>query len=100
MRGRASDQIRAAGRAFSPVYLEEILMRAPEVGNWFQFVVPARGGDGIKIRCELSKGQQPTAALADALAGRMRAATGATFEVELVEKLPRSPGKAARVVHE
>jgi len=100
MRGRAADQIRAAGRSFSPVYLEEILMRAPEVGNWFQFVVPARGGDGIKIRCELSKGQQPTAALADALAGRMRAATGATFEVELVEKLPRSPGKAARVVHE
>lgn len=100
MRGRAVDQIRAAGRSFSPVYLEEILMRAPEVGNWFQFVVPARSSDGIKIRCETSKGQKPTPELADALAGRMRAATGATFQIELVEKIPRSPGKAARVVHE
>lgn len=100
MRGRAFDQIRFRGRSLSPIYLEELLMRMPEVGNWFQFVVPASDGDHLKVRCELSGRAGAIAGLADALAGRMESATGLPFEFEIVDQLPRPSGKAARVVVE
>jgi len=100
LRGRASDQVHFRGKPLSPIYLEEHLMRMPEVGNWFQIVMPAPDDVRIKIRCEPARGTGPTRELAGALAVRMEAATGLPFEIELVEELPRTPGKAARVVRE
>lgn len=100
LRGRAYDQLQFRGKALSPIYLEEFLMRMPEVGNWFQFVMPASDGARIKVRFELADGVRPVAGMAAMLAGRMESATGLPFEFEHVEELPRSSGKAARVVRE
>ncbi|HEU4409032.1 MAG TPA: AMP-binding protein [Polyangiaceae bacterium] len=100
MRGRAVDQIRYRGRALSPVYLEELLMRMPEVGNWFQLVVPSPDAAVMKIRCELAAGVAPERGLAARLAAAMSAAAGLPFEIEIVDRLPRPTGKVARVVKE
>ncbi|WP_437613414.1 AMP-binding protein [Sorangium sp. So ce834] len=100
MRGRAFDQMRFHGKEISPIHLEEHLMRMPEVGNWFQFVVPASDQGRIKIRCELASGVEPGAPLAEALATRMQAATSLPIEFEFVDELPRTGVKAVRVVRE
>ncbi|WP_242516059.1 phenylacetate--CoA ligase family protein [Sorangium cellulosum] len=100
MKGRAFDQIRLRGKALSPVHLEEILLRMPEVGDWFQFVLPASDEGRITVRCELARGVERSAALAEALATRMRAATTLPFDFELVDALPRAGVKVARLVRE
>ncbi|HZH17726.1 MAG TPA: AMP-binding protein [Archangium sp.] len=100
MRGRAFDQLYFRGRPLSPLYLEEFLMRMPEVGNWFQFVLPSSDSARIRLRCEPADGIAPSQALATTLASRMEAATGLTFDIELVTRLPRPTGKAVRVVRE
>ncbi|NMO15934.1 AMP-binding protein [Pyxidicoccus fallax] len=100
MKGRAFDQLHFRGRPLSPFFLEEFLMRMPEVGNWFQFVMPASDSARIKIRCELADGVPPSAELAATLASRMEASTGLPFDIELVDHLPRPNGKAVRVVRE
>ena len=56
LRGRQVDQIIIQDTPFSPFYLEEFLMRLPEVGNWFQFVTSPSGSEQLKIRCELASG--------------------------------------------
>ncbi|WP_050435797.1 phenylacetate--CoA ligase family protein [Chondromyces crocatus] len=98
LRGRAFDQIRFRGRALSPIYLEEHLLRMPEVGNWFELIMPTCDESRIKVRCELSRGAKHHPGLADVLAGKMEHATGLPFEMEIVERMPRPTVKAARVV--
>ncbi|HYO51355.1 phenylacetate--CoA ligase family protein [Archangium sp.] len=100
MRGRVVEQLQFRGRPFSPFYLEELLMRMPEVGNWFQFVLPASDSARVRIRCELAAGVQPSASLAHMLASRMESSAGLPVEFEFVDQLPRSSGKAVRVVRE
>lgn len=100
MRGRAFDQLQFRGKALSPLFLEEFLMRIPEVGNWFQFVMPSSDSARIKIRCELADGVQPSNALAATIAHQMEATTRLPFDIEFVEHLPRPGGKAVRVVRE
>ncbi|QRK10778.1 AMP-binding protein [Archangium violaceum] len=100
MKGRAFDQIYFRGKPFSPFFVEEFLMRIPEVGNWFQFVMPASDSARIKIRCELANGVLPSAELASMIANRMEASTGLLFDIELVDYLPRPTAKATRVVRE
>ncbi|WP_437309481.1 phenylacetate--CoA ligase family protein [Sorangium sp. So ce388] len=100
MKGRVHDQIRFRGKVLSPIYLEEHLLRMPEVGNWFQFVMPASDQARIKVRCELSRGVAPDAALAEALATRMQAATALPFDFEFLHPFPRTGQKAARVVRD
>ena len=98
MRGRQADQIIIQGIPFSPFYLEEFLMRIPEVGNWFQFVVAPENPDQLKIRCELAQGVTPSPELADTLGSRIEFNTGIPCIFEFVAKLPRPQGKTVRVV--
>jgi phenylacetate-CoA ligase len=100
LRGRAFDQLLFRGKALSPLHLEEFLMRMPEVGNWFQFVMPSSDSARIKIRCELAEGFHPSPALAATIAGRMEEATRLPFDIEFTGHLPRPGGKAVRVVRE
>ena len=97
LRGRLLDQIDIQGKSFSPFYLEEFLMRLPQVGNWYQFI-----GDGdselLRIRCELAAGVEPSPALAETLASKMEYATGLPCAFEFVAELPRPHGKTVRVV--
>jgi phenylacetate-CoA ligase len=98
LRGRAFDQVRFQGKALSPFFLEEVLMRIPEVGNWYQFVVPSSGDGNLKVRCELAGGVSPLPGIEGTLAARMQAVIGIPFEFEIVERMPRPTVKAARVV--
>ncbi|MDC0709443.1 AMP-binding protein [Stigmatella sp. ncwal1] len=100
LRGRAFDQLQFRGKAFSPLLMEEFLMRMPEVGNWFQFVMPSSDSARIKIRCELASGVQPSQALAATIAGRMEASAHLPFDIEFVSHLPRPGSKVLRVVRE
>jgi phenylacetate-CoA ligase len=101
LRGRVQDQIRYKNTTLSPFYLEEFLMRQPEVGNWFQFVEnPDKAEDLIYVRCELAKGVEPTEELAERLASKMEFSTGIPFSFEFVHQIPRPQGKTIRVVTE
>ncbi len=100
LRGRQLDQVVIQGIPFSPIYLEEFLLRMPEVGNWFQFVVKSEDEDTLRIRCELAEGVEPTQELADSLASRMEFGLGVACEIEILDRLPRVAGKTVRVVHE
>ncbi|RJX19600.1 MAG: phenylacetate--CoA ligase family protein [Ammonifex sp.] len=100
LRGRLTEQVVIQGVSFSPFYLEEFLMRIPEVGNWFQFVVNPAGSDVLRIRAEPAAGVSPSAELADTLASKMEFATGLSCGFEFVAKLPRPHGKTVRVVHQ
>lgn len=100
LRGRLVDQVIVGGRSFSPFYLEEFLMRLPEVGNWYQFVVDPAGSERLKIRCEAAAGVEPTPELAATLASKMEYATGIPCLFEFVAELPRPSGKTVRVVRE
>ncbi len=99
LRGRLVDQIVIQGIGFSPYYLEEFLMRLPEVGNWFQFVLDKENPDLLIICCELAPGINPSAELAEILASKMEYGTGIACRFEFVAKLPRPSGKTIRVVH-
>ncbi len=96
LRGRLVDQLQIQGTSFSPYYLEEFLMRLPEVGNWYQFVAD---GNDLLIRCELAAGIKPGAELAESLASRMEYGIGVPCRFELVDSLPRPSGKTVRVIH-
>lgn len=98
LRGRLVDQLVIQGISFSPYYLEEFLMRLPEVGNWFQFVVDPEGSDNLKIRVEPAAGVSPSPELAESLASKMEFAVGLPCQFEFVDKLPRPQGKTVRVV--
>ena len=100
MKGRAFDQLHFRGQPFSPFFVEEHLMRMPEVGNWFQFVMPKSDSASIKIRCELAQGIKPSQELATTLANRMKLSTGLSFDIEIVDRMPRPTAKAVRVVRE
>lgn len=100
LRGRLVDQILIQGISFSPYYLEEFLMRLPEVGNWFQFVLDERRPDLLSIRCEPASGISPSAELAESLASKMEYGTGIPCRIEFEDHLPRPTGKTIRVVHQ
>jgi len=100
MRGRTADQLTIQGIGFSPFYLEEFLMRLPEVGNWYQFVVQPEDNDRLKIRTELAPGVEPTPELADKLASKMEYSLGIPCEFEFQSKLMRTGAKSVRVVRE
>lgn len=100
LRGRQVDQVTIQGVEFSPYYLEEFLMRLPEVGLWYQFVVPPEGADCLKIRTELQPGVEPTPELAERLQSRLEFWLGIPCEFEFVDRLPRPTAKTVRVVHQ
>ncbi len=100
LRGRQVDHVTIQDIPFSPIYLEELLLRNAEVGNWFQFVVQSENEDTLRIRCELAEGVEATQELADSLSSRMEYALGIPCEFEIMDRIPRVPGKTVRVVHE
>ncbi|PKM80151.1 MAG: phenylacetate--CoA ligase [Firmicutes bacterium HGW-Firmicutes-14] len=100
MRGRLVDHVTVNEIDFSPFYLEEFLMRLPEVGNWYQFVVQPGNNEQLKIRTEPAPGVEPTPELAEKLASRMEFSIGIPCEFEFVTKLPRPGSKTVRVVRQ
>ncbi|MBI4561648.1 MAG: phenylacetate--CoA ligase family protein, partial [Candidatus Rokubacteria bacterium] len=86
LRGREGDQIRLGGGAYSPYYLEEFLMRIPEVGNWYEFLP---GPDRLCVRVEPAAGVAPTETLRRAIASQLEYAIGLSVDVLFAVRLPR-----------
>ena len=87
LRGRRVEQVEIGGIEFSPFYLEEFLMKLPEVGNWYQFVVPP-GADKLRVRTEVAPGVEKTQELAERLASQLEFSIGVPCEFELVDRIP------------
>ena len=99
LRGRIVDQVEIGGMSFSPFYIEEFLMRMPEVGNWYHFIVP-KDGKVLTVRAELAEGIEPSTELADRLASELEFHVGVPCRFELVHQIPRPSGKTVRVIYE
>ncbi|MCG7840892.1 MAG: phenylacetate--CoA ligase [Methanomassiliicoccales archaeon] len=106
IQGRVDDMIIIRGINVFPSQVEHCLMTNPEVGNEFQIVVDRKGAlDTILVRAEL----RPEAfgdrvfeldAIKERVTHKLRGSLNVGVTVELVEpgSLPRSEGKAKRVV--
>lgn len=100
LRGRSVDHLHLNGREYSPYYLEEFLMRVPEVGNWYQFIVKKGQQNYLKIRTELAEGVRPSRRLKDKISSKLDYAIGLSCEVEFTEKIERTNKKNVRVIVE
>jgi len=106
IQGRVDDMIIIRGINVFPSQVEHCLLTNPEVGNEFQIVVDRKGAlDTILVRAEL----RPEAfgdrvfeldAIKERVTHKLRSSLNVGVTVELVEpgSLPRSEGKAKRVV--
>ena len=95
LRGRRQDQLAIGGKSFSPVYLEDVLYGVREIGNSYQLIL--RDGK-LSLRVEWPRGGHRAPRLADAIRAQMSRVVGEVEEVELVERIPETGGKAQRVL--
>lgn len=95
--GRKVDQVTIQDKSFSPFSLENILMEFPEVGNWYQFVIPEHG-EYLTVKVEPADSVQPTSELARELAQKLTEVSGMPCLMEFVDHIPRTMTKAIRVV--
>ena len=97
LRGRDEDQVIIREAAYSPYFIEELLMQIPEMGNWYQ-LVPR--GDSLLVRAELMPGTMPSLEIENTIKEQLLKKAGIPAEVNFVTGLPRPGGKTARVVKE
>ena len=97
LRGRDEDQVIIRETAYSPYFIEELLMQIPEMGNWYQ-LVPR--GDSLLVRAELMPGTMPSLEIENKIKEQLLKKAGIPAEVNFVTGLPRPGGKTARVVKE
>lgn len=97
LRGRDEDQVIIREKAYSPYFVEELLMQIPEMGNWYQ-LVPR--GDSLLVRTELLPGTMPSKEIEIKIKEQLLKKAGISAEVNFVTGLPRPGGKTARVVKE
>jgi phenylacetate-CoA ligase len=97
LRGRDEDQVIIREAAYSPYFIEELLMQIPEMGNWYQ-LVPR--GDSLLVRAELMSGIIPSQEIEIKIKEQLLKKAGIPAEVNFVTGLPRPGGKTARVVKE
>ena len=97
LRGRDEDQVVIREKAYSPYFVEELLMQIPEMGNWYQ-LVPRE--DSLLVRAELMAGTIPSQEIEIKIKEQLLKKAGIPAEVNFVTGLPRPGGKTARVVKE
>jgi len=98
LRGREADQINIGGESYSPYYLEEHLMRIPEVGNNYQFIVY---DDYLLIEVEVNKsiGNIKNEEIESMISSRLEYACGIPNQVKIVKKRAYSGSKSIRVIN-
>lgn len=95
LRGRMEHMIRLDGEDFSPFLLEHFLMEIPDVGMWYRFVVK----DGkLTIEAEPFRTKLDDAKLAKKIRSHMRDRLGVDVSVVIRRDIPRTFGKATRVI--
>lgn len=96
LRGRKGEQIRIDGKEYSPYYIEENLMKLPEVGNNYRFVVY---DDHIVIETEVREPFKNTPGLEETISSRVEYGCGIPNKVKIIDKISYDGGKAVRVIH-
>jgi len=105
--GRADDMLVVRGINVFPSQIEDVLLKIPEIGDYFQVVVDRKrhGLDEISIKVEV-KDEAFTGKLEDLsrmqmkVEARLKAVLNVRSKVELVEKgtIPRTAGKSQKIV--
>ncbi len=94
IRGRTDDLIIVKGVKFYPSDVEDILMKIPGVGNNYQIIVKNEEGKRdliIRVEGNVSR---------DLIVNKLKEELLITPKVEVVDYIPRSEGKAVRVIRE
>jgi len=101
LRGRRDDMIIVRGVNLYPSNVEHVLLGIPEVGPHYQIIVDRLGlMDEVTVLCEPASGDVERVALQERLKDELREQTGIRLKVEVrdIGSVPRSEGKAVRVV--
>jgi phenylacetate-CoA ligase len=101
VRGRRDDMLVIRGVNLYPSEIEHTLLGVEGVAPHYQLVVERPElMDELTVRCEPSSAGADRAALAARIGRTLRAETGISMHVELLEpgEVPRSEGKAVRVL--
>ncbi len=101
--GRSDDMIVVRGVNVFPSAVAIALNEFPELSGEFRIVLSGRGPlDRLPVEAELAAGHAPAARLAEAVAAAIRERTGASAAVALLgpASLPRTEGKAKRIIRE
>jgi phenylacetate-CoA ligase len=105
--GRADDMLVVRGINVFPSQIEDVLMKMPEIGDYFQVVVDRKrhGLDELNIKVELSEkaftGElQDLSRLQKKVEGKLKSVLNLRARIELVENgsLPRTQGKSQKIV--
>jgi phenylacetate-CoA ligase len=103
LRGRIDDMITVRGVNLYPSHVEHLLLSVPDVAPHYQLVVERPGAmDELTVQCEPVSAEVDAAALRAAVEKVLREHTGIRLEVEVmpIGHVPRSEGKAVRVIDE
>jgi phenylacetate-CoA ligase len=101
LRGRRDDMLIVRGVNLYPSNVEHVLLGVEEVAPHYQLVVSRDGAmDELCVQCEPASAEVDAAALGVRLESLLREGTGIRISVEVlaVGAVPRSEGKAVRVV--
>ncbi|WEK54863.1 MAG: AMP-binding protein [Candidatus Cohnella colombiensis] len=95
LRGRMENMMRLGGEEYSPFLVEQFLLEVPDVGLWYHFIVEA---EKLTIEVEAFRTKLSDRELADQVRKHMHDRMGLDCEVIVLPKLPRTFGKATRVI--
>jgi phenylacetate-CoA ligase len=101
LRGRRDDMLIVRGVNLYPSHVEHVLLGVPDVAPHYQLVVRREGHmDELAVHCEPAHSGVDRTALRDRVSSVLREHTGIRMDVRVLEvgALPRSEGKAVRVV--
>ncbi|KUK45606.1 MAG: Phenylacetate-coenzyme A ligase [Methanothrix harundinacea] len=105
--GRADDMLVVRGINVFPSQIEDVLLKMPEIGDYFQVIVDRKrhGLDEIAIKVEMSNSAftgelSDLARLQKKVESELKSVMKIRSKIELVEKgtLPRTEGKSKKIV--
>jgi phenylacetate-CoA ligase len=96
LRGRMENMLRLDGEDYSPFMIEHFLMEIPDVGMWYHFKL----SQGVfKIEAEPFQTKLSDEQLAVKIRKHMADRIGIDCEVEIRHDIPRTFGKATRIIN-
>jgi phenylacetate-CoA ligase len=100
IKGRSDDMLIVGGVNVFPSQIEHVLMNISGLGDQYQIIVSHRELDRLAVKVEVTADRLNDPALLMKIRSDLMAVLGINADVELVEvgALPRSDGKARRVI--
>jgi phenylacetate-CoA ligase len=102
VKGRADDITKVKGVLLSPMAIEEVVRKMPELSNEYQVVVTKKGDiDDITLKVEiLPEYKKDEAKIKAKLTDQLRITTNLGYNIEFheYESLPRSQAKSRRFI--